>query len=113
MHASREELPYKRIRRCRLTKCVNGGEAVFNSQRRRESLHDLVTEVSALIGEPLQNRNEGDEVLIQNIGRIMRFLARSQEDVTREVIPENQDILMTSAKFSNVEKLEVQESDTC
>ncbi len=37
----------------------------------------------------------------------IRFLARSQEDVSREVILENQDVLMTGARFSNVEKIEV------
>ncbi len=63
----------------------------------------------ALIGEPVQNRNEGGEVLIQNIGRSfsIRFLARSQEDLTREVILENQDVLMAGARFSYVEKNEV------
>ncbi len=58
------------------------------SKRRREILHELVAEVRAFIGEPLHKRNEGVEVLIQNIGRTfsIRFLVRSQEDVTREVI---------------------------
>ncbi len=82
---------------------------MFNSKRRRENPHDLVAEVRALIGEPLQNTNEGGEVLIQKIGRrfCIRFLARSQEDVTRKVILENQDVLMTGARFSNVEEIEV------
>ncbi len=35
------------------------------------------------------------------------FLARSQEDVAGEVILENQDVLMTGARFSKVEKIEV------
>ncbi len=35
------------------------------SKRRRESLHDLVADVRALNGEPLQNRNEGGEILFQ------------------------------------------------
>ncbi len=57
---------------------VYGGEAVFDSKRRREILHDLVPEVRALIGEPLQNRNERDEALFQEVGRgfCILFLAR-------------------------------------
>ncbi len=92
-----------------LPRCVDCGEAVLNSKRRHESLHELVAEVRALIGEPLQNRNEGGEVLIEKIARSfsIRFLARSQEDVTEEVILENQDALMSSARFSYVEKIEV------
>ncbi len=41
---------------------VDCGETVLNSKRRCESLHD-VAEVRALIGEPLQNRDKGGEVL--------------------------------------------------
>ncbi len=56
---------------------------MLDSEGRREILHDLVAEVRALIGEPLQNRNESGEVLVQEVGRgfCIRFLARSQKDV--------------------------------
>ncbi len=80
-HASHEALPCKRIRRYRLTWCVDSGEAVLDSKGRRDILHDLVAKVRALIGEPLQNRNESGEVLVQDVGRgfRIRFLARSQK----------------------------------
>ncbi len=40
---------------------------MLDSKGRREILHDLVAEVRALIGEPLQNRNESGEVLVQDV----------------------------------------------
>ncbi len=37
------------------------------------------------------------------------LLQGRKKDVDREVVLENQDVLMTGARFSNVEKIEVQE----
>ncbi len=78
---------------------------------RRESLHDLVADVMALIREPLQKRNRRGEVLVQYdaCSLSVRFLAKSQKHIAREVVPENQDALMTRARFSNVQKVEVQQ----
>ncbi len=56
---------------------------MLDSKGRREILHDFVAEVMALIGEPLQNRNESGEELVQDVGRgfWIHFIARSQKDV--------------------------------
>ncbi len=82
--------------------CVDCGEAVLDSKGRRKILHGLVAEVTALIEEPLQNRNESGAVLVQDVGRgfCIRFLARLQTEVSLEVVLENQNVLMTGAGFS-------------
>ncbi len=82
-HASHEALPCQTDSTVPFDHwCVDCGEAVLDSKGRREILHDLVAKVRALIGEPLQNRNESGEVLVQDVGRgfRIRFLARSQKD---------------------------------
>ncbi len=67
--------------------CADCGEEGLHSQRRGESFLNLVAEVRALIGEPSQNGEERGEILVQGFGQspCVRFLARSQNGIAREV----------------------------